>query len=1301
MIPFDSSEIDRWSDLPDAHHRFPELIRRLVLATVSNPSRLDFPSGSSVRLPGWDGLVDVEEGNAWVPSGASAWELSCESNRTLTGKATSDYQKRTTDPLDVDIPNTTFVFATPRRWTGKRRWIRGCRKEGSWYNVRAFDADDLVAWLELAPEVSIWFARLIGKLPASTEDILPLLNRQESLHIDTRSEFNRSLEAAVAEIKADFRHVLAQSPDLTEEGNSLTPLDPAHLELSEQIDFAVGLIKRGLVRSARVELERIKNRAQLIPDDLHFRIITNLAACALAEEDSAGARTLFEKAHELQPNNQKGITNAALAAQLGQDREHAMELALKVRESDQTDPQATAVLIETYWDTGNIEKLEELVASEAWVSEDKQCALVLASIRVRQSRFEEAATLCRTLIESDSEDASAHLALSQFLLNYAQADRHLVGYTHDWDRRLREAEKEATLAVDILRATELVVELHRALVTRACARSLLGQTSQAMCDFDEVLRELPTHPDAAFNKGLFLLSEGQPAEARVVLERIEDAERKADAASLLAEACLASGDAAEAIRLLKGNVTLAYPSLVEVHKADILCRAEAKIGGDDSITSPLEVALTLHPENSPLLMLDAVWRSHHDDQDGAEKSLVKALEFAVEADRLAVLVQLAVHYETAGKFSEAADQWGEVVGDVASQPAAIHLLTCLVNSQRLREALDWARKIREVHPHPPRIAVEVEAQILQQVGDVRAAVLRYHELCSRDDASASDQVLLAMAQLRCGEWDAATKTVHEIRASDLRHDPRSILKLSQLKLLLGLDGYIEDAYMGRLCGINEPTLHLGYFGLFLAREEDWVEPEIVGPGCAVLLRNEGTERWWQILDNGEESHSSQELSPSQELAQRLLGRRVGDTIVLRQGIEDLVYEVAAVQSKFVRAFQETSEDFSTRFPENMNLFRVRVEEDDLSKIFQTVDRRAQFVHLAERLYREGTLPFATFSSLVGISTIEGWNAFTKNPSNRFRFGDGTNEEESLVSGILPETSGLVLDLTALLSVHELGIAEHLRSRFSRIVIPQQVIDEIQQVCFITKLHRPGSAYLGKEGDGTYTWAEMPENYWTQRQEYLRSLLNLAESFDTVAAYRLLDSSDFETLVEVLTPAGVGAVYAGDERPTDGLVLVSDDLGLSGFARSLGINAVNIQGVLWELSRSNVITRETYSSLIEKLLLLNYWFVHVSADDILRRLEASGFLTTPGIHAMLKTLEGPDCSDDAAVSVGARLIIQLAGVAPHHQVDLLLSAVLATLRRGRETSSVLLKFRNVIAGGLNLAPFTRGRLLRTVDLYLRI
>ena len=78
--------------------------------------------------------------------------------------------------------------------------------------------------------------------------------------------------------------------------------------------------------------------------------------------------------------------------------------------------------------------------------------------------------------------------------------------------------------------------------------------------------------------------------------------------------------------------------------------------------------------------------------------------------------------------------------------------------------------------------------------------------------------------------------------------------------------------------------------------------------------------------------------------------------------------------------------------------------------------------------------------------------------------------------------------------------------------------------------------------------------------------------------------------------------------------------------------------------------------------------------------------------MLRTLEGPGCSENSAVSVGAEVVTALVGRAPTAQVELILSLVLATLQRGREMSSVLPKFRKEIALGLAPAPRTRNRLL---------
>ena len=164
MLNFDPSDIAGWASRPDASHQLPALIRRLILATVPGVSLLDIPHGSAVTLPGWDGRLTAPQGNPWAPSGASVWEFSAQQNPT--SKANDDYRKRTNGPLEVDMANTTFVFVTPRQWGPKQKWAEQSRSEGKWADVRALDASNLAAWLEQAPAVAGWFAKLIGKLPA-------------------------------------------------------------------------------------------------------------------------------------------------------------------------------------------------------------------------------------------------------------------------------------------------------------------------------------------------------------------------------------------------------------------------------------------------------------------------------------------------------------------------------------------------------------------------------------------------------------------------------------------------------------------------------------------------------------------------------------------------------------------------------------------------------------------------------------------------------------------------------------------------------------------------------------------------------------------------------------------------------------------------------------------------------------------------------------------------------------------------------------------------------------------------------
>ena len=164
-----ATDLHRWANVQMARYKLPALLRRLIHATVERIERIGFPADEGVQLGGWDGVVVVETGNAFVPDGTSVWELGVNSD--VKGKADEDYEKRCKDPLGLDPAKTTFIFVTPRRWGGKGDWVEKRQKEGIWREVRAYDADDLEQWLELAPAVHIWLSLLAGKHPETTEDI--------------------------------------------------------------------------------------------------------------------------------------------------------------------------------------------------------------------------------------------------------------------------------------------------------------------------------------------------------------------------------------------------------------------------------------------------------------------------------------------------------------------------------------------------------------------------------------------------------------------------------------------------------------------------------------------------------------------------------------------------------------------------------------------------------------------------------------------------------------------------------------------------------------------------------------------------------------------------------------------------------------------------------------------------------------------------------------------------------------------------------------------------------------------------
>ncbi len=167
----DAGDIKVWVTGKRRHceEKLPELLRRLISASASTITRLDFPSGDSITTGGWDGHLETPDISPFFPSGVSGWEFGGEPS--CGKKADSDYLSRTSKPNGLARAKTTFVFVTPRPFPKRKEWEARKKKQKKWKAVRVIAASELETWLENTPAVALWLARQIGKAPDHIRDI--------------------------------------------------------------------------------------------------------------------------------------------------------------------------------------------------------------------------------------------------------------------------------------------------------------------------------------------------------------------------------------------------------------------------------------------------------------------------------------------------------------------------------------------------------------------------------------------------------------------------------------------------------------------------------------------------------------------------------------------------------------------------------------------------------------------------------------------------------------------------------------------------------------------------------------------------------------------------------------------------------------------------------------------------------------------------------------------------------------------------------------------------------------------------
>ena len=309
--------IEEWANKLDARALLPQLVRRLVHATGRALTYIEFPAGEQTQRPGLDGVSQAAEPDAFVPLGRSVYEMGV--NKDPAAKAEGDFEKRRKQKLGFDKKETTYIVITPRKWQGKGVWAAAKNKLGVWNEVRVYDSANLEEWLEHAPAVDVWLARLLG---VRSEGLADLDEYWDNVQGSTEPPLKPEVFLASREKKAEELERWYAGPASVAAIETRSP--------SEAVDFVAAVMRKSASR------EREAARTVIVEAKEAWRSIcrsgSKLALIAhpdLVLEADLVAEAVRQGHHVVLPVTQ-ALTDRAFTLELPRVYRHHLEKALEL-----------------------------------------------------------------------------------------------------------------------------------------------------------------------------------------------------------------------------------------------------------------------------------------------------------------------------------------------------------------------------------------------------------------------------------------------------------------------------------------------------------------------------------------------------------------------------------------------------------------------------------------------------------------------------------------------------------------------------------------------------------------------------------------------------------------------------------------------------------------------------------------------------------------------------------------------------------------------------------------------------------
>ncbi len=595
-------------------------------------------------------------------------------------------------------------------------------------------------------------------------------------------------------------------------------------------------------------------------------------------------------------------------------------------------------------------------------------------------------------------------------------------------------------------------------------------------------------------------------------------------------------------------------------------------------------------------------------QNGDDANALRCYERAFQTAPNEIRREVGYEYASAAAAMGSRPKVLEIVEEVGldGAPESVWASYCetLVTLKRWDTIASTVELIDRRFDPVPDWGIGIAIDIAIRRDDYDNAVLLLEELIARDGTKDGRAELhLAWVLSMKGEENEALAVARELhRCRDLS----VAVKTEVAKILSKLgdhDSAIKTAYRAMREAATSVDVEAVYVAVFL-RAPDGVlaraTPTTVASNTWVrLVDEEGNDTSYWLLDAELEASRVNEVAVDSSEAERLLGKRVGESATLRpMDVDPQRYEVRELLTIWARAYQKVFERTSQRISlEESPIQMIRLGDPDsvhfLSHILPMLQKRQDAQAVPDDLYMQGKIPVSVFSVYNRRPYLDAYMHARHLPCGLL-VESGSEISLEAPRRALETAEGVVCHTSAIITLREIGMLHVVSEMFDHIIIPASLPVELRRDIDMIRERIAGGKLrsLGLEG-GRVVLSEAPASILEGGLREVEALLQWVNAVPTTVI-RPVDAlkEKWEEIREFIGWSSFDAFMLASESTP----VYADDLALRGYGQGIrGSTGFSTYTLLERAMSRGLVSETTFRDCIGRLIELGYRVIPVDAE----------------------------------------------------------------------------------------------------------